>query len=133
MILWCQFLISHSVTVISSGHHKEDDTVQDKQLCKTLSWSTVRGVRGRCQMPSMVSHTFLNSWKADLKTDQIGSLWKTLPRLLVDTECPKDDTKCAKQDASLKVICFKFVSLQAHVAVDVLNHGRLKVNTNGDM
>ena len=45
--------------------------------------------------------------------------------LLVDTQGPKDDTKRAKQDASLKETRFKFVMFQPHVAVDVLNQSSL--------
>lgn len=45
--------------------------------------------------------------------------------LLVDTQGPKEDTKRAKQDASLKETRFKFVMFQPHVAVDVLNQSSL--------
>lgn len=77
-------------------------------------------------MPSKVSQMFLNSW-------QPGRLrWLGRPSgphassaLLVDTQGPKEDTKRAKQDASLEETRFKLVMFQPHVAVDVLNQSSL--------
>ena len=41
--------------------------------------------------------------------------------LLVDTQGPKEETKRAKQDASLEETRFKLIMFQPHVAVDVLH------------